>query len=83
MTAADMVNRILEKFRTGKVVFSTIDEEGVEVTIGGQLYDVWTGELGVMGVYHLIDGEHKVDSYSRWVMGVLQGKTRDENGVLS
>ena len=82
MTAADMVNLILEKFKTGKVVFHYVEDREVEFSIGPQKY-----AFAAMGrdeeVFHRVDGMLTIDSYSQWVEGVLQGKTRDENGVLS
>ena len=83
MTAAVMVNLILEKFRTGNVVFFQIDEEDIEVVIGGRLYILLLCDSGVKDVFHVLDEGIAIDNYSQWVMGVLQGKTRDENGVLS
>lgn len=82
MTAADMVNLILEKFRTGKVEFLHIEDSEVSFTLGPQqyLFVAWRQNIEV---YHRIDGMNATDSYSQWVEGVLNGKTRDENGVLS
>lgn len=81
MTAADMVNLILAKFRTGKVEFHHIEDSEVSFSIGPQQYlFVINGRFNE--VFHRVDGLHTIDNYSQWVEGVLQGKTRDENGVL-
>lgn len=81
MTAADMVNLILAKFRTGKVEFHHIEDSEVSFSIGPQQY-LFLVFCNCEVVYHRVDGVNVLDNYSQWVEGVLQGKTRDENGVL-
>ena len=83
MTAADMVNLILEKFRTGKVVFLMIEDDYTEVIIGPQRYWILSRDDDGLQAFRMVDMAVKIDAYSKWVEGVLNGKTRDENGVLS
>jgi hypothetical protein len=84
MTTAELVNRIIEKLGGNRVRFEEIgDEIGVIFTHAGNCYAVTTRGL-VSSVFRF--DQHRCwtkDSYSQWIEGVLNGKVRDEAGVLS
>lgn len=87
MSTAMLVNLILSKLRTGRVDFVTIGEVYVVIDYGCQRYQVVIGNeepSKSIGVVRLEGSSHSpvYDYYSRWIEGVLNGKTRDEQGVL-
>ena len=87
MKTAELVNLILDKLRTGRVEFIRIDNDFdsdfnvIEFKYGGNDYRAVTDSEEI--IVTRITGNLVVDSYSQWVEGVLNGKTRDEAGVLS
>lgn len=88
MTTADLVNRIIEKLGH-RVRFVCIenDEEGtrVEFEHAGNFYFMHSCVFskGECYVNRRVNGAIVDDAYSQWVSGVLNGKTRDKDGVLS
>jgi hypothetical protein len=88
MTTAQLVNLILDKLRTGRVEFLHIVSNGysLDFRYGGLCYSCeWdAGSVRVnVGRWHENKTHTTSDNYSRWIEGVLNGKIRDENGVLS
>lgn len=83
MSCEDLVNLILEKLRTGRVRFVrfNIDEQRVRFLYGCVEY-VAGFSTALSQVLVLVDGITE-DNYSKWMEGVLNGKTRDDQGVLS
>ena len=82
MSREDLVNLIIEKLRTGRVSFVEFvtGYVGVRFDYGSKRYiAVADGEY----VNVFVREGFEIDNYSRWVEGVLNGKTRDECGVLS
>ena len=84
MSAAAIVNRILEKLRTGSVVFIDIDSESPNVIFeyGHKQYDVWWSDSKkALIVRHGSCGSIS-DDYTRWVEGVLNGLVRNDAGEM-
>ena len=94
MTAAQLVNLISDKLRTGRVEFVSIWEDGpnapiyIEFAYGFRVYKLTYQEYGQamlkLQISSVINEFHtSTDQFSIWMEGVLNGKTRDDNGVLS
>jgi len=81
MTTADLVNRIVAKLGGNRVRFTLIAEDRVQFEHAQNLYWVRNN----LDVYRWSDDDNQflIDSYSEWIEGVLNGKTRDDAGVLS
>lgn len=81
MTTAQLVNLILDKLRTGRVEFVEFVTEyvGVKFDYGSRRYLVVADGDSV----RVFVGITLVDDYSCWIEGVLNGKTRNEEGVLA
>jgi len=85
VTTAQLVNRILDKLRTGRVVFDHIDSSG-DVVI---LYGGYTYEIDALGDGIRVrkppawDRGFTNDSYTRWLEGVLNGKFRNDAGEFT
>ena len=89
MTAAQLVNLILERLRTGRVIFKSIWENGllapifIEFEYGFVRYKLTYQNEQIQVARFLSDRYTMTDSYSQWVEGVLNRKTRDDEGKLS
>jgi len=86
MTTAELLNLIKDKLVTSEVIFLDVNYRFVGVkfwfahnvyqaVVHGQSVEVWR-------VDH-VNGGMLNDNYSQWVENVLNGKTRNEEGVLS
>ena len=94
MTTAELVNLILAKLRTGRVVFNAIHEEFgdyplvVYFTWGCQNYSVQVVD-GCIAVERNISERGALDcgsvedNYAWWIEGVLNGKVRNDAGELA
>lgn len=88
MTTAQLVNLILDKLRTGRVEFLVISNRptaAVRFKYGEMTYTALHNENWVE-VYKWENGSKVVsvcDNYQAWMDGVLNGKTRNEEGVLA
>jgi hypothetical protein len=86
MTTAELVNLILARLVTSKVTFLDISYQyhGVRFWFANNVYQtvVHDQSVEVWKVDHVSGGMSK-DNYSQWVENVLNGKTRNEEGVLS
>lgn len=90
MRCEDLVNRIIEKLGGNRVEFlriAILDAiTTVEFAHAGNSYCVIHPEEDddlVVLQYFRDQGPLHENNYSRWVEGVLNGKTRDESGVLA
>ena len=85
MTTAQLVNRILDKLRTARVVFSHIDSSGdIVIEYAGYTYEMYTiGDLVQVRIpYEDVYEYTNENSYTRWLEGVLNGKLRSDAGEL-
>ena len=88
MTTAQLVNLILDKLRTGRAEFLVINNRPptVRFSYAGIEYTVLEIDNGGVEVYRWSNVNRTVpvmDNYQKWMEGVLNGKTRDESGVLA
>ena len=79
MSCEDLVNLICAKLRTGRIEFIQFDMGacGIWFRYGGVEYFALAGDP-----IRVFVETYMQNNYSRWVEGVLNGKTRDEKGVL-
>jgi len=79
MTNAELVNRILETLMTGRVRFVDIGGEPGPIMFewGYNTYVVGVGDDGL-----IYECGPAPEQYGCWMEGVLNGKTRDDEGAL-
>jgi hypothetical protein len=81
LSTAEIVNRILDKLRTGRVEFLEINSSlGVVSFLYGGVEYTANFESKPITIYRDI---LQTDHYTAWLEGILNGKTRDADGVLS
>lgn len=87
MTTAKLVNRIIAKLHPqSEVVFVRLDESYVVFDFGHHRYiaDVPSVDgVIVREVFHNSELFQIANAHSKWIEGVLNGKTRDDAGVLA
>lgn len=81
MKTADIVNTILDRLRTSRVVFDLIELHMVRFSFGGMVYQVTSIEKN-LSVIRIDSKGTYVDNYSKWVEGVLNGMVRNDAGDL-
>jgi hypothetical protein len=86
LDSADIVNLILAKLRRVKFLVILNRPPAVRFEWGGNEYTAVCTFGSDITVYRWVDRSEVVricDNYQQWVEGVLNGKTRDADGVLS
>lgn len=91
MTTAELCNLIISKLGGNRVEFLQISDGethcGVEFVHGGNVYSCGccTDDSNAILVRQVLrdQGPLTVTQYSTWVEGVLNGGTRNEDGVVS
>ena len=82
MTTAELVNLIFSKLRTGRVVFYNLDG-AVVFSYGGNTYEAFSAGETIQVIRPASHGRPSTtDSYSQWIEGVLNSKTRTDSGEL-
>jgi len=78
MTTSELLNRILDKLRTAKVTFVSIDTAGEIAFDWG--YNRYVVGVDSDGLIYECGGSPA--QYGCWMEGVLNGKARDDKGAL-
>lgn len=85
MTTADLINLIIRKFGGERVEFGVVLSHEVTFTYGHHRYrsgfrnkSIFVREVSADYTYQIGDETQA----SQWIEGVLNGKTRNEEGVL-
>ena len=90
MTSAQLVNRIIDKLRTGRVTFVSIQEiehnrrevrASCEIVYCHHNYVINGSDLKIH-VHEPVGEELDCTSHSDWIEGVLNGKVRNDAGEL-
>lgn len=93
MTAAELVNRIVEKLGGNRVEFLSIETsdsrpvhfDEVLFVHAGNLYKARSchNAISIIVLQVQEQGPPENNNYSAWIAGVLNGQARDDAGVLS